>query len=118
MSNTEIGVPQLYSATFTLVGGVGTAIQAPYFNGTSEVLSIIRTVLAGVAGTPHSQVSAPTGVGVVQSQWALNCVSSVNTDTSTYQINWVNKNVTSDYLNPGILNGVVQVAAAGQYYAP
>lgn len=118
MSHTEIGLPQVYSATFTLAGGVGVAIQDPNFNGTSEVISVVRTVLAGVAGVPHSQPFSPTGVGAVQSVWSLNCVSSVNTDVSTYRINWVNKVPSSNYLNPGVLNGVVQPAAAGQYYAP
>ena len=118
MSHTEIASPQVYSATFTLVGGVAAAIQDPNFNGTSQVISIIRTVLAGVAGVPHSIPFTPTGVGVVQSVWSLGCASSVNTDVSTYQVNWVNKNVTSTYLNPGILNGVTQTAAVGQYYAP
>jgi hypothetical protein len=118
MSHTEIANPKVYSISFTLIGGVAAAVQPADFNGTSQVISIVRTVLAGVAGVPHAIPFTPTGVGAVQSVWSLGCASSVNTDVSTYQINWVNKEPTSNYLSPGVLNGVVQPAAAGQYYAP
>lgn len=122
MSNTEIAQPQFYSASFALTNGLLAAAPVANFNGTSEVLSIVRTVLSGTApGIPKSIVAAPSAAGAVTGQWGLGVASNtsvVGADNSTYQVNWVNKNVTSTYLNPGILNGVTQTAAVGQYYAP
>lgn len=120
MSHTEIAIPQVYSATFgPLVAGVLAAAPVANFNGTSEVLSINRLVLgAGVAGVPHAIVTAPTNAGAVPSQWALGVASSVNTDVGTYQVNWVNKALSTSYLSAGVVNGVAVTPAVGQYYAP
>lgn len=119
MSHTEIGLPQVYSAVVgPLVAGVYANNTFPNFNGTSEVLSITRLILgAGAAGVPHALVSPPTGAAAL-SNWTLGCVSSLNTDVGTYQINWVNKVLSSSYAPAGVVNGVAQPAAVGQYYAP
>lgn len=118
MSHTEVAVPQVYSAIIgPLVLGFIAAAAKPNFNGTSEVLSIVRTSLGatGVCGTPSVVVISPTSQAA--NAWLLGIASTSATDAGFYQVNWVNKNVTSSYLNPGILNGVAQTPAVGQYYS-
>ena len=82
----------------------------------------MRTVLAGTApGIPHAIVAAPSAAGAVTGLWGLGVASNtsaVGADTSTYQVNWVNKVLSTSYLNPGVLNGVAVTPAVGQYYAP
>jgi hypothetical protein len=118
MSHTEIANPHVYSASIGPLGaGFFAAAAQPNFNGTSEVISIVRTVLgATVAGTPTAVIISPTSQAA--NDWLLGIASSTITDVGTYQVNWVNKEVSSSYLSPGILNGVAVTPAVGQYYAP
>lgn len=118
MSHTEVAIPKVYSASIGPLGaGFLAAAAQPNFNGTSEIISIERTVLgATLAGTPTAVVLSPTSQ--VANAWLLGIASSTITDVGTYRVNWVNKEVSSSYLSPGILNGVAVTPAVGQYYAP
>ena len=138
MSVSTVGVPQVFSASLTcLAGGYapGTAyvpstsgafIPAPLanLNGTSRVRSIVRTALAGTAGTPSVQILAPSVAGVsgtpFSSQWRLGLISSNILDLSTYQVNWQNDYTPSPSFTQGstLEPPVTVVPAALQQFAP
>jgi hypothetical protein len=120
MSNTEIASPKIFSADKTLGGGEDVPIITPGFNGTSKLLSIVRLNVnpsLGDLGVPTAIVAAPSSV--LLSDWRLGCASSSATDDSTYRISWINKGLTSNYIAPGVINGVIQpVINAPQIYNP
>lgn len=138
MSVSTVGVPQVFSATLTLLPGgfvPGTAfvttvsgafIPAPLanLNGSSRVRSIVRTVLAGTPGTPSVQILAPSAAGVsgspFSSQWRLGLISSNVLDLSTYRINWQNDYTPSQFFTQGstLLPIVTVTPAARQQFAP
>lgn len=117
--NTEISPPQIFSSSFTCVNGQTAFNPQPNFNGTSELLSITRTVLnfgaGGSAGVPSSAVLSPT---LALPDYYVGMVSSSNTDNSTYLLKWINKVTTSNYLTPGVIAGVTQPFTVNQYYTP
>jgi hypothetical protein len=89
MSQLEVSKYQLYSVPITLVAGVLAPVATANFDGSSKLLSIVRSVAGGVVGTPHVSVASPTGVAG-NAVWKLGMYSSVNTDTSTYTVYWYN----------------------------
>lgn len=117
MSNTEIGVPQIYSATLVITAaGFKAAVQTANFNGTSKVISIVRITANGAAiGVPKAIIEAG---GIATPYWRLGVTSSNVADRSTYQINWFNTIPDSYFLSPGIVNGVTAPFVAGQEYYP
>lgn len=118
MSNTEIGIPQVYSASFVLVGGISPAFTSVNFNGTSRLLSIVRTAVGGTVGIPKARKVGPTDPAF--NNWTLTCLSTNAFDTSTYKISWINTVLTSTYLVPGVNPDGTPVVAqvAGQYFTP
>lgn len=120
MSNTEIASPQVYSAIKVANNGFLIAAATPNFNGSSELLSIVRLNVnptIGDVGVPHAVVVPPSSQ--VANDWLLGIATTSLTDDSSYQINWVNKEYSSNYLVPGVINGVVQpFVNSPQYYSP
>jgi hypothetical protein len=107
MSQLEVSKYQLYSAPITLVAGVLAPVATANFNGSSRVLSIVRSAL-GVApvGTPHTSIATPTGVAG-NAVWKLGMYSSVNTDDATYTVYWYNTyDASPSYLQAGAGVGV------------
>lgn len=99
MSTMSIGQPAYYQIRLTLGTGVIAPQTVANFSANSRLLSIVRiNANGGVTGTPTAVVLAPT-TGMGSPAWRLGLNSSVNTDVSTYQINWVNQ-VTDSPLYP------------------
>jgi hypothetical protein len=107
MSQLEVSKYQLYSAPFTLVAGVVAPLATANFNGSSKLLSLVRSALgAGVVGTPHVAVATPTGVAG-NAVWKLGVYSSVNTDDATYTVYWYNQyDASPSYAQAGVGVGV------------
>lgn len=124
MSLVEVGTPQIFEKSFTLIAGA-TVPAAPDvtwpgpFDGSCKVLSIVRTVLGGGAsGVPAAAVVAPSAAGVTACQWKLGVFSSAATDVGTYVVTWVRLYSPSAAFAQGGSVLVPAVAAAGQQYAP
>jgi len=110
MSQLEVSSYELYSADITLVAGVLAPATTANFDGSSKLISIFRKTPGGAVGEPHCADASPTGVAGA-SVWKLGMYSTVNTDTSTYTVFWVNQYQASpNYLQAG--------AGAGVQYAP
>ena len=137
MSVSEIAPPQVFTASFTLLTGgytpgtafvtgvSGTFTPAPLanFNGTSKLLSIVRTAVGGTPGTPSVQTLAPSGAGSIaspwSSQWRIGLISSNVLDTSTYRVTWCNLYAPSPAYAQGstVLPSVTVTPAALQQFA-
>lgn len=124
MSITEVGAPQLFQKSFTLVAGaaapaVPDATWPGPFDGSCKVLSIVRAALgAGVAGVPAAAVVTPTAAGTTNCQWKLGVYSSAATDVGTYVVTWVRLYAPSASFAQGGTVLAAATAAAGQQYAP
>lgn len=118
MSISEVGVPQIYERSITLIAGASVPAASDTFDGSCRVLSIVRTALAGTAGVPAAAVVGPSAAGVTACQWKLGVYSSSATDTSTYLVTWARFYTPSASFAQGGTVAVAAVAAAGQQYAP
>ena len=106
MSQLEIADNKIYEQSFQLVAGVGAVVNLTTFNGSSKLLSIVRTVVGGTPGVPHCRVVSPTTVGA-SSVWGLGVFSADALDTSTYVVYWTQQYQASpNYLQAGATIGV------------
>jgi hypothetical protein len=124
MSITEVGTPQLFQKSFTLIAGVAApavpdATWPGPFDGSCKVLSIVRTALGvGAAGVPAAAVVTPSAAVAPACQWKLGVYSSANTDTGTYIVTWVRLYAPSASFAQGGTVLAPVAAAVGQQYAP
>ena len=107
MSQLEVVKNQLYSAVYTLVDGALAPIATTNFNGSSKVLSIVRTALnaSTAVGTPHVAVICPSAAGAGTAVWKLGVYSSTSVagaDLATYEVFWMNGyNASPSYVQGG-----------------
>jgi hypothetical protein len=113
MSQLEVSKNVIYSVPFVLVTGKLAPAQVANFNGSSKLLSIVRTIVGGTAGVPATAVVAPTAPagGAV---YLLGLYSSNALDTSTYTVFWTNQYSQSQQF----IAGSVSTLGAGVQYAP
>jgi len=106
MSQLEIASNEIYSQSFVCVAGVGAVVTPADFDGSSKLLSIVRTVAGGTPGVPHCRVVSPSTAGA-SSVWGLGIFSSDAADTSTYRVYWTRQYQASpNYLQAGAGAGV------------
>lgn len=137
MSLSDVASPQVFTASFTLLAGgyapgvafvsgvAGSFTPAPLanFNGSSKLLSIVRTAVGGTPGTPSVQFLAPTAAGSIttpwNSQWRIGVISSNVLDTSTYLVTWCNLYALSQSYTQGstVTPAVTVTPAALQQFA-
>jgi hypothetical protein len=106
MSQLEVAKNQIFSQEYTLIAGVGAVITPPNWDGSCQLLSIVRVAL-GLApvGVPKCRVVAPSAVGA--STWGLGLFSSVNTDDAHYKVFWTRQyDASPSYLQAGVGVGV------------
>jgi hypothetical protein len=107
MSQLEIVKNQIHAQDYTCVSSVGSVVNPANLNGTSRLLSIVRTVAGGTPGVPKCRLVQPSGAGA-GAVYGLGVFSSESTaDTSTYRVTWANQYLTSlNYLQSGSTAGV------------
>ena len=113
MSQLEIAKNVIYSAPFVLVAGKLAPATVANFNGSSKLLSIVRTVVGGTAGVPACAVVNPTAVGA-GAVYLLGLYSSNALDTSTYTVYWTQQYIQSQQY----IAGSATTLGAGVQYAP
>jgi hypothetical protein len=113
MSQLEVAKNVIYSIPITLVAGKYAPVATANFNGSSKLLSIVRTVVGGTAGVPACASLAPTAPagGAV---YLLGLYSSDALDTSTYTVYWTNQYIQSQQF----IAGSATTLGAGVQYAP
>jgi len=116
MSQLEISNNLIYSAPITLAAGSNgiASITPANLNGTSKILSIVRTAAGGTVGVPKVLIALGAGDAAVPpagAVWTIKVASSVTTDTSTYNVYWVNS------YNPSQLYAQTGSGAGVQYPA-
>jgi len=97
MANSEQAVTtSAYSKDITLAAGTATSVVAGLWVGISHIVGISRKTAGGVVGTPS--IASLTGAATAAAQGTTVVLhSTVNTDTSTYTIWWINE------IGPGLL---------------
>lgn len=101
MANSEFGnVSPIYSYTFSAMIPSGSETEGSYIGTTSpqkfylcnsEVIAIKRITSGGTVGYPIIEEVIPSPKGLTYSGSAIRLRSTSNTDTSVYQLLWVNK---------------------------
>lgn len=113
MSQLEVAKNVIYSVSITVVAGKFAPATAANFNGSSQLLSIVRTVVGGTAGVPVCAIAQPSGAGA-SAVYGLGLYSSSATDTSTYVVYWRNEYIQSQQY----IAGTNATLGAGVQYAP
>ena len=105
MSQLEIADNKIYAQSYVLIAGVGAVVTPADFDGSSRLLSIVRTVVGGTPGVPHCRVVVPSAPA--SSVWGLGIFSADALDTSTYVVYWTKQYQASpNYLQTGAVAGV------------
>lgn len=109
MSSSQLGQPNVYSASFVLNNGVLAPAQTANFNSGSVILSIQRTAFSGAGGVPRA-VRVESDTAQAGDATLLGVSSTSAADDCTYQVTWIN------YYTPSTLTqGITGITAAAPY---